>query len=193
MIIGLTGGIGSGKTTVAKLFETMGCILYNSDDSAKEAYYNTVVKQKVINLLGENAYLSTNEINKAYISNKVFSDRVLLDKLNAIIHPVVKDDFTRFQKKHSSSIIIKESALLFETGIYKELDKTILVTASIETKIQRIKKRNSFSDDEINKRINSQWTDEHKTALADFVILNDDSDALIPQVATIIHQLKYNA
>jgi dephospho-CoA kinase len=193
MIIGLTGGIGSGKTTVAKLFETMGCILYNSDDSAKEAYYNTVVKQKVINLLGENAYLSTNEINKAYISNKVFSDRVLLDKLNAIIHPVVKDDFTRFQKKHSSSIIIKESALLFETGIYKELDKTILVTASIETKIQRIKKRNSFSDDEINKRINSQWTDEHKTPLADFVILNDDSDALIPQVATIIHQLKYNA
>jgi dephospho-CoA kinase len=190
MIIGLTGGIGSGKTTVAHLFETMGCVTYNSDEKAKLVYYQTNVKEQVIELLGKDAYVSDTEINKEHISKKVFSNTELLHQLNNIIHPAVKTDFTLFQSKLPlGTIIIKESAILFETGIYKDLDKTILVTAPLEVKIERVKKRNATSEEEIKKRISSQWPDEQKTPLANFVIINDGTKALIPQVTAIIQQL----
>lgn len=191
MIVGLTGGIGSGKTTVAKLFEAMGCVIYNSDDKAKEVYYLPNVKQQVIDLLGKDAYLNPTEIDKDYIAKKVFSNTEVLHQLNAIIHPAVKTDFTLFQSKlPSGTIIIKESAILFETGIYKDLDRTILVTAPLAVKIERIKKRNATSEEDIKKRISAQWPDEQKIPLSNFVVLNDGSKALIPQVEAIIQQLK---
>lgn len=194
MIIGLTGGIGSGKTTVAHLFETMGCVIYNSDDKAKEVYFKLDVKHQVIKLLGSEAYLSENEINKDYISKKVFSNTELLHQLNAIIHPAVKADFTLFQSKlPHGTIIIKESAILFETGIYKDLNKTILVTAPLDMKIARVKKRNTATEEDIKKRMAAQWTDEQKSKLANFVVVNDGIKPLIPQVNAIIQQLKSNA
>ena len=194
MIVGLTGGIGSGKTTVANLFETMGCVIYNSDDKAKEVYFQSEVKGRVIELLGKEAYLDEYEINKEYISKKVFSNTELLHQLNQIIHPAVKSDFILFKSKLPlGTIIIKESAILFETGIYKDLEKTILVTAPLEVKIDRVKKRNSTSEEDIKKRMSAQWTDEQKAPLANFVIVNDGIKALIPQVVTIIKQLKSNA
>ncbi len=191
MIVGLTGGIGSGKTTVAKLFETMGCVIYNSDDKAKEVYFQTVIKNQVIELLGKEAYFNENEINNNYISEKVFSNTELLHQLNNIIHPAVKADFILFQSKLPlETIIIKESAIIFETGIYKDLHKTILVTATLEVKIARVKKRNAASEDDIKKRIAAQWPDEQKIPLANFVISNDGTQPLIPQVESIIRQLK---
>ena len=194
MIVGLTGGIGSGKTTVAHLFETMGCDIYNSDDKAKEVYFQSEVKVRVIELLGKEAYLDEYEINKKYISKKVFSNTELLHQLNQIIHPAVKSDFILFKSKLPlGTIIIKESAILFETGIYKDLEKTILVTAPLEVKIDRVKKRNSTSEEDIKKRMSAQWTDEQKAPLANFVIVNDGIKALIPQVIKIIQQLKSNA
>ena len=194
MIVGLTGGIGSGKTTVAHLFETMGCDIYNSDDKAKEVYFQSEVKVRVIELLGKEAYLDEYEINKKYISKKVFSNTELLHQLNQIIHPAVKSDFILFKSKLPlGTIIIKESAILFETGIYKDLEKTILVTAPLEVKIDRVKKRNSTSEEDIKKRMSAQWTDEQKAPLANFVIVNDGIKALIPQVVKIIQQLKSNA
>lgn len=190
MIIGLTGGIGSGKTTVSKIFETMGCTIYYSDEKAKELYFNPSIKKLVINLLGTKAYLSPSEINKEYISKTVFSNPSLLHKLNEIIHPAVKEDFTNFKHKFSSkSLIIKESALLFETNINKDVDYSILITAPIDIKIKRVMSRNHISKEEIEKRMNAQWTDEQKKALANAVILNDDSTALIPQVISIIEKL----
>lgn len=194
MIIGLTGGIGSGKTTVAKLFETMGCAIYNSDDRAKELYFKPIIKQAVIELLGTEAYLSETVINKDFISKKVFSDTKLLHQLNDIIHPAVKADFIQFKSKFPlNTIIIKESALLFETGIYKDLSYNILVTAPVDLKIERVIKRNSFSKIDIEKRMQAQWTDEQKKPLANVVILNDDHSALIPQVISIIEKIKSNA
>lgn len=194
MIVGLTGGIGSGKTTVAHLFETMGCVIYNSDDKAKEVYFQPEVKNQVIELLGNEAYVNETEINKEYISKKVFSNTELLHQLNQIIHPAVKSDFILFKSKLPlGTIIIKESAILFETGIYTDLEKTILVTAPLELKIDRVKKRNSTSEEDIKKRMSAQWTDEQKAPLANFVIVNDGIKALIPQVVTIIQQLKSNA
>ncbi len=194
MIVGLTGGIGSGKTTVAHLFETMGCVIYNSDDKAKEVYFQSLVKKQVIELLGKEAYLNETEINKDFISKKVFSNTELLHQLNNIIHPAVKANFILFQSKLPlDTIIIKESAILFETGIYKDLDKTILVTAPLEVKIERIKKRNATSEEDIKKRMSAQWTDEQKAPLANFVIVNDGIKPLISQVTAIIQQLKSNA
>jgi len=191
MIIGLTGGIGSGKSTVAKLFETMGCAIYNSDDRAKALYFNPIIKQAVIELLGAEAYLSETVINKDFISKKVFSDTKLLHLLNDIIHPAVKEDFIQFKSKFPlNTIIIKESALLFETGIYKDLNFNILITAPVDLKIERVMKRNSVSKNEIEKRMQAQWTDEQKAPLANAIISNDNQTALIPQVISIIETLK---
>ena len=191
MIIGLTGGIGSGKTTVAKLFETMDCAIYNSDDRAKALYFKPIIKQAVIELLGTEAYLSETIINKDFISKKVFSDTKLLHQLNDIIHPAVKQDFIQFKSKFPlNTIIIKESALLFETGIYKDLDYNILITAPVDLKIERVMHRNAVSKNEIEKRMQAQWTDEQKTPLANVVIKNDNQTALIPQVISIIEKLK---
>jgi dephospho-CoA kinase len=194
MLIGLTGGIGSGKTTVAHVFETMGCAIYNSDERAKALYFNLEVKKQVIQLLGPQAYLSDNEINKNYISQSVFTNTNLLHQLNAIIHPFVKEDFINFKSKFSNEkIIIKETALLFEIGLNKELDFTILVTAPISCKIERVMKRNGLSKTEIEKRMAAQWPDEKKIPLANAVIINDSNKAILPQILKVLEQLKGDA
>jgi dephospho-CoA kinase len=172
----------------------MGCSIYNSDEKAKELYYNDSVKKQVINLLGNEAYLNEYEINKEYISKKIFSNTQLLQQINKIIHPTVKEDFIQFQSKHSpETLIIKETALLFETGIYKELDYSILVTAPVWLKIERVIKRNKVTKEDVEKRMLSQWSDERKTPLANFIIVNDNSQALIPQVLQILKKLKQHA
>lgn len=194
MIVGLTGGIGSGKTTVAKLFEIMGCAIYNSDERAKELYYNNEVKKQVIDLLGKDAYLSDTCINKDFISQKVFTDTPLLHQLNHIIHPAVKIDFEAFVKQFDSTkIIIKETALLFETGLYKNLDYNILVTTPTEIKIDRVMKRNAITRADVEKRMQAQWSDDKKVPLANFIIINDNTKALIPQVLEIVTILKRHA
>lgn len=193
MIVGLTGGIGSGKTTVARLLETMGCVLYNSDDRAKELYFDAEVKAAVIVLLGAEAYSENGELNKAHISGKVFSDKALLQQLNGIIHPAVKKDFENFTKRFPQRIIIKESAILFETGIYKDLEATILVTAPLHEKTRRVMARNHITQEEVEKRMQAQWTDEQKIPLADYVISNADHEALIPQATTILTKLRERA
>ncbi len=194
MIIGLTGGIGSGKTIVAKLFETMGCIIYNSDESAKKIYFDKEIKQQVIQLLGKEAYINDFELNKVFIAQVIFSDKHKLQQLNAIIHPAVKQDFKSVVNQYSSeTIIIKETALLFEENISKEVDASILVTAPVELKIERVMKRNHLSRIEVEKRMLAQWTDEQKKLLATYVINNDGKEAVIPQVLAIMHQLKNHA
>ena len=194
MIVGLTGGIGSGKTIVSQLFKTLGCVIYNSDNRAKDLYFNSEVKQQVISLLGQEVYTNNGELNKVFISQIVFSDKEKLKQLNAIIHPAVKKDFDLFVKSYpSNTLIIKESALLFEENLYLNCDATILVTAPIELKIERIIKRNSLSKTEIEKRMLTQWADEQKIPLADFVIVNDEKQAIVPQVVAIFNKLKNNA
>ena len=194
MIVGLTGGIGSGKTIVSQLFKTLGCDIYNSDNRAKDLYFNSEVKQQVISLLGQEVYTNNGELNKVFISQIVFSDDDKLKQLNAIIHPAVKKDFDSFVKSYpSNTLIIKESALLFEENLYLNCDATILVTAPIELKIERIIKRNSLSKTEIEKRMLTQWADEQKIPLADFVIVNDEKQAIVPQVVAIFNKLKNNA
>lgn len=191
MIVGLTGGIGSGKSTVAKLFEVMGVPVYNSDIRAKEMYYKPEVKEQVIRLLGTNAYGVDGKLDPKHISSIVFRDSGMLSKINSIIHPAVETDFKEFITKNSShKLILKESALLFETGIYKKLDKIILVTSPLELRIARVVSRDNVSADEVKKRIQHQLPDEEKAPISDFVIKNDESTGLIPQVVEVLEKLK---
>ena len=191
MIIALTGGIGSGKTTIAKLFETMGCLIYYSDEKAKEMYHRAEIKKRVIQLLGSEAYLLNSSLNTNYIAELIFKDKTILESLNSIIHPALEKDFEIYVKQQQvDRIIIKESALIFETDNYKKFDAIILVTAPIELKIKRIIKRTKLSRESIEKRMENQWDDEKKIPLSNYVICNNEIEAIIPQVISLFKKLK---
>ena len=189
MIAGLTGGIGSGKSTVAKLFELMGCAVFNSDHAAKRAYFEPGVKDSVTKILGKRSYSTETEIDKTYISEKVFGDPEMLKALNAIIHPVVGAMFRKFTDEHAGRVVIKESALLFEAKITEGLDKIIVVAAEDELRIQRVMERDRLTRHQVIKKINSQIAQEEKVRQADFVISNNRQDLLIPQAELIFKAL----
>ncbi len=172
MIVGLTGGIGSGKTTVANFFSALGIPVYISDDEAKKLMmYDTEIRYEVQELLGKEAYANGN-LNKAYIAGKVFKDTQMLQKLNEIVHPRVATHFKKWYHRQSSPYVIKEAAILFENGGYKECDFMILVTAPIHTRIARVQKRDNSTEIAIRDRMNNQWDDYKKAALADITIEN---------------------
>jgi dephospho-CoA kinase len=174
LIVGLTGGIGSGKTTVGKLFTELGVPVYNSDREAKRLMEESgKVREAIKELLGEQAFHG-NRPDRAYIAGKVFGNKGLLDRLNAIVHPAVREDFKKWAGKQKAPYLIQEAAILFENGSYHELDKIILVCAPREERIKRIGERDGSSREEIEARMAHQWDDDRKIALADFVIENLD-------------------
>jgi dephospho-CoA kinase len=155
-------------------------------------YYKAEVKEQVIRLLGTKAYDETGKLDTAHISKTIFSDSGVLQKVNGIIHPAVENDFKEFVQQHSKSkLILKESALIFEAGIYKKLDKTILVTSPLELRIARVMSRDRITRDEVIKRINHQLPDEEKGPISDFIINNDEKTGLIPQVLEVFEKLKH--
>jgi len=172
MIVGLTGGIGSGKSTVAKLLQELGVPVYNSDAEAKKLMETSKVLQKKIKmLLGPDAYGNTT-LNRSYIAEMVFNDKQLLSKLNAIVHPAVRKHFMGWATKQDHPFVVQETALLFENDAKNRYDKTILVTAPKEIRIQRIISRDSSTTKEILERMRNQLEDEQKIPLADFVVEN---------------------
>jgi dephospho-CoA kinase len=184
--IGLTGGIGSGKSTVARIFGVVGIPVYSSDDRAKAMYFEPDVKQKIIALLGPEAYISDQEIDRKYIASKIFSDTGLLQQINGILHPAVGRDFDKwFAQQKNVPFVLKESALLFETGIYKTLDANILVVSPEKLRAHRIALRDKLSEEEVLKRFKSQLNDDQKIPYADFIITNDEETSLIEQVLEI--------
>jgi dephospho-CoA kinase len=187
--VGITGGIGSGKTTVCKVFETLGIPIYYADDRAK-ILMNTdeFLVTEITKIFGEQAYLSIGELNRPHIASIAFSDKNVLQKLNALVHPVVHRDSEKwFLEQQNVPYVLKEAALHFETGGYKMLDKMITVFAPKEVRIERVMKRDKRTVEEVEARINNQMPDSEKVKLADFVIYNDGSQSLIQQIYTI-HQ-----
>jgi dephospho-CoA kinase len=189
-VIGLTGGIGSGKSTVANLFAILGCAHFNSDQVAKQVYFLPIIREKVLALLGTESYKGPTSLNTSYISSKVFSNTDLLHRLNAIIHPAVKDEFRKFcEQQPPKSLILKETALLFEANLQSQADILVVVAAPEELRIHRVMNRDKTSREEVLKRIKSQMPQEEKIKRADFVIMNDEKQSLIEQVTLVYKHL----
>jgi dephospho-CoA kinase len=189
--VGITGGIGSGKTTVSKVFAVLGVPVYYADERAKWLMeHDPEVIQGISSLFGTEAY-SSGKLNRSFISSKAFHDKALLDKLNAIVHPAVGKDYARWHLAQSDvPYTLKEAALLYEAGSYKELDKTILVLSPENLRIKRILKRDPFrSEKDIQAILEKQMKDEEKQKLADYLILNDEAHLIIPQVLKIHEEL----
>ncbi|MCF6242648.1 MAG: dephospho-CoA kinase [Bacteroidales bacterium] len=187
--VGLTGGIGSGKSYVAKIFSALGIPVYNSDLEAKKLYYREDVHRLMIKNFGNEVYLKSGDINKTYLANIIFNDKDALEKINSIIHPLVKEHFNRWIKENrQADYIIKEAAILFESGAYKDMHKIIAVTSPINLRIERVIKRDKSNREEILKKINNQLSDEELIERCDFHILNNGK-ALLPQVLKIHNTL----
>ncbi len=192
-IVGLTGGIGSGKTTVAKMFSELGVPVYNSDKEAKKLMQSSKkVREGIINLFGPNAYQGK-KLNKTYISSKVFKDTQLLQKLNAIVHPAVREDFLNWASELKNPYVIQETALIFENRMQDFYDVTILVTAPQAIRLERVMLRDDASEEKIQDRMKHQLDDSEKIGMADFIIENLDLQKTTQKVEAINRALLDNS
>lgn len=184
--VGVTGGIGSGKSTVCKVFAALGIPVFEADPVAKELMNtNPELAEQLISLFGPSVYLPDHTIDRKYLARIVFNDSSLLEKLNKVVHPVVRDAFNNWCEKQKAPYIIHEAAILFESGFYKMMDKTIAVVADESERISRVTKRDKLTTEQVHDRIRNQWSDEQRMKLADFVIRNNDNDLIIPQILEI--------
>lgn len=189
-IIGLTGGIGSGKSSIAKHIESLGVPIYIADIEAKKILETEAVISKVVALFGEEI-LDGTKIDKKKIANLVFNDPEKLKKYNNIIHPEVFLHFQNWVKQHKNfPLVVKEAAILFESGSYQDCDKIILVTAPKEIRIQRVMKRDAVSKEAVEQRMANQWDDEKKKSLSDYVIENIDLEKAKEVAENIIYLLR---
>ncbi len=190
--IGITGGIGSGKSIICKIFRNLGIPIYDADFNAKSLM--TEDKSLIAAIkkhLGVEAYLSDNQLNRKYIAGKVFGNRQQLDLLNSLVHPAVGAHYKRWVQSHTDKLyVIKEAALLFESGAYKMLDKIITVEAPMDIRINRVLFRDAHrSAKDIQAIIDNQLTDKNRREKADYFITNDDKTTVIPQVIKLHKKL----
>jgi dephospho-CoA kinase len=188
--VGITGNIGSGKTTVSRIFEVLGIPVFYADIAAK----NVMVKDEILitaikKAFGDTSYFEDGSLNRKHIAGIVFNDEKELALLNSIVHPAVFRAFDSWVAQHRGApYVLKEAALLFESDSYKMCDKTIMVTAPLQMRIQRVAKRDGLSEADIINRENKQFSENKKVGLADFVIRNDNSELVIPQVMRLHKQ-----
>ena len=189
MVVGLTGGIGSGKSTIAKEFATLGIAVFNSDEQAKVLIATDAqVKKRIMAAFGEEAY-QNGEYNRAYIAQIVFNNSEKLAILNGIVHPALAEYFKQWTKKQTSSYVLKEAAILFESGNYKDCDYIITVTAPEEVRIARVMARDHCTEAQVRARMAQQWSDAQRIALSNAVIENIDLESAKEQVKRIHFQL----
>ena len=189
--VGITGGIGSGKTTVCRVFELLGVPVYYSDAEAKNILdSDPSVQEGILKLFGAGVMDKNGKADRKKIAAIVFNEKEKLEKLNQLVHPAVGRRFDDWCKKYAHApFILKEAAILYESGAYKQVDKVIVVSTPKALKTERIMKRDHLSQAEVEKRIASQMDDEEKAARADFVIRNDEKNLLIPQIIDLYRVL----
>ena len=187
--IGITGGIGSGKTYVASVFQSLGIPIFNADIQAKKLMTSS---RKLIKLVKEefgNDIYKDSDLNKEKLASIVFSDSDKLQKLNSLVHPIVKEEFNNWYKKQTSPYVIKEAAILFESNSHIGLDAVICVSAPLELRMKRLLNRDNYSEKEIKKRIENQISQEEKQKLSDYIIVNDEKELLLPKIIKIHKEL----
>ncbi len=188
MLVGLTGGIGSGKTTVAHMFVELGVPVFIADIEAKRLMNSSkVIKRKLIQLFGNKAYNFDDTLNRSYIASIIFNDKEILQKMNAIVHSKVGKRFKKWTLKQDAPYVISEVAILFENDSYKNYDSIVTVTASDDQRIQRVLKRDTTSEEKIKAIMRNQWPEEDKIKLSNFVIYNETLEDTRVQVQ-ILHR-----
>ena len=189
IVVGLTGGIGSGKSTVANIFSKLGIPIYDSDQRAKDLYTESEdLRLQMIQNFGSYVYTG-NKINRKKLASIVFSNPEKLALLNSIVHPLLQLDFEDWKSQQKSKYVIREAAILIESGAYKMCNKVLVVTANKELRINRVMARDGASLNEVEQRINSQISDEDRMKYADFEIKNNGPESLIEQVVLIDENL----
>lgn len=188
--VGITGGIGSGKTTVCKIFEQLGIPIYYADERAKRLMtFDKYLKSAIKQLLGPKAYYRNGRLDRKYVASIVFNDKSILEKLNKLVHPAVGKDAEKWHNNQDAPYTIKEAALLVENGSYKSLDRLIVVTAPEELRIKRVIARDGSNYESVSSRIRNQLPEKEKKKVADFIIDNSGEVSLIQQIYTIHHRL----
>jgi dephospho-CoA kinase len=184
--VGLTGGIGSGKSLVCSVLEKLGVPVYYADSQARMLMASDpeLIRQ-IIELFGEEAYLA-NTLNRSYLARRVFGDAEMLSRLNALVHPAVRRDYSEWvMKQQDVPYVVEEAAILFESGAHRWLDRTVLVYAPEELRISRVMKRDGVDEELVRQRMRHQMDEEEKRNLADMVIMNDESEMLLPQIIEV--------
>jgi dephospho-CoA kinase len=190
--IGLTGGIGSGKTTVAHIFEVLGIPVYYADDAAKRLMNeNDILKQQIVGAFGEASY-TDGKINRTYLAAQVFSDPEKTKKMNSIVHPITIADAEFWMLQQTTAYAIKEAALIFEANAEKNLDLIIGVQTPLPLRIQRVMQRDNITEEAVLARMQKQMDEDEKMSRCDFIIVNNEEELLIPQVVTLHEKMLAN-
>lgn len=189
--IGITGGIGSGKSTVCQIFKILGIPVFEADAVAKNLLNsNAGIRKGLIEMFGREIYGSNNRVNRKMLANLIFNDNLLLEKVNQLVHPEVRNEFTNWIKGRNSEYVIHEAAILFESGFFNMMDYNLLISAPEEMRIERVIKRENITPEMVRERMARQWTDEEKRKLATLEIVNNHKTLIIPQILEIDKNLK---
>ena len=184
--VGITGGIGSGKSTICKVFKQLGIAVYDADARGKAVLEeNEDVKEKVVEAFGIGAYNENGSVNRLFLAEQVFSKPVALEKLNGLVHPAVRVDFESWIDEQTGAYVIKEAAILIESGAYKEVDEIIVVNANEESRIRRVMNRDQVEESKVRERMNAQLSDAERASYASHIIDNNDDQLVIPQILQI--------
>ncbi|MCW0482262.1 dephospho-CoA kinase [Gaoshiqia sediminis] len=181
--IGITGGIGSGKSTICHFFRLLGAPIFEADLEAKKIMNQSpVIRSNMQMLFGKDIYLANQTIDRKKLAGLIFNSPPLLEKVNSIIHPEVRKYFFEWCEKQKAPYIVHEAAILFESGFYRMMDQTILVTAPLEERIKRVMARENTNEEDIRNRISKQWPDEEKMKLATYILNNNNEELILPQL-----------
>jgi dephospho-CoA kinase len=189
MKIGVTGGIGSGKTTVCRVFSALGIPVFAADEEARKIMEtDPSVMQKVNDIAGVEIYTG-GILNRSELAGLIFNNRELLDKINKVVHPVVRENFNNWQMSQGSDYVILEAAILFESGSFRSVDRIITVIAPVEERIERVVRRNNLTREQIMERIRNQTEDDYKVSRSDYVIDNADDKLIVPEILRIHEEI----
>ncbi len=185
MKLGITGGIGSGKTSVCRVFNVLGIPVFSADPEAREIMESDInIKNEINTIVGKDIY-PEGRLDRMELASLIFNNKKLLEKVNSLVHPVVFDNFIRWTEKQTAPYVIMEAAILLESGGYKLVDRVATIVAPVEERISRVTQRNMLNRDQVMERIKNQMTDEERIRMSDYVIYNSENDMIIPAILDI--------